>query len=501
MKDKPVNLRACFTGRCIRLVAMAALFGAAAAGQFIYTPFDAPGASTVGLGTLPGAINNNGDIAGVVADSSGNISGFIRSASGVFTVFALPEACNESNCGARINGLNDLGQLVGYVGDSSGSILNFLRDQNGNYTSLPGPPDGSPWMVTGLTNGGESLATVYTPSSITGVGYLLSAAGVFTVLPLPAGLMQPYFVAINNDGEFAGGGIIERTSRNLAFGLNVASGEFTYFGYDLPLQNGSSDFGTSAWALNDGGQLIGQSDVNTSFIRSADGSEGLFFQPALPDTGSNQPGGINLTGIIAGVFPESTAPGYQGRGYIGVPSSAGGTSSGAAPPSISLMSLVQGPPAQAVFPVVDPVSGLVDVQTQESNAELTVSTFANAQTTPVTVTATKIDQSQVTDITMTAANTVGLTTTSGPALVTVYGDGGPVAGTLSGIPASEHVLTVTNGDPGLAKLTAEINGKKVVIPLVSGDTWTANLEPWMTLPSNNVRFAGDGPGALWPLWS
>ena len=95
------------------------------------------------------------------------------------------------------------------------------------------------------------------------------------------------------------------------------------------------------------------------------------------------------------------------------------------------------------------------------------------QTSPVTVTATKIDETQQASIEITAEDTVGLMTTFDPAFVTVYRQGGPEASTLSDIPAAEHLLTVTNGTPGLGKLDIRVNARTIALPLKDGETRTS----------------------------
>lgn len=75
----------------------------------------------------------------------------------------------------------------------------------------------------------------------------------------------------------------------------------------------------------------------------------------------------------------------------------------------------------------------------------------------------------------------GSVTDHDPAAVTVYRAIGP----LSDIPASEHVLTITNGDPGL-------NGRTIVVPFKPNEKRTINLKAWMTLGSNTIDFLGEG---------
>jgi hypothetical protein len=476
-----IRFRTSFPRIC--LVVLPSIVANGAFAQFIYTPFDAPGASPTGQGTFPGAINNNGEIAGVFLDSAADTQGFFQSADGTFTVFSLPQACDgNDNCSARITGLNDLGEMVGFITSSYGVQLDFLRDQMGNYSTLSGPPGVPLGTVQGLTNAGETIEQPFNPG---GLSFLRTATGTFTQLAIPPGFTQAAFEAINNEGLVAGWGIGDGNTfpaHPIGFTLNLTSSQFTYFDY-AP----QSNFGTFVFGLNDSGAVLGQINLDSgqSFVRSPDGSTVQYFVPAVTND-ANQPIGINQQGIIVGEFQAITF-GYPSRGYIGVPTT------DTTPPSISLLGVAPGPPAQASFSVVDPIAGLFSVQTQETNATVTVAPFNPGQTTPVTVTATKIDQSEPATIAIAAEDTAGLVTDFDPAFATVYGEGGPQASPLSDIPPGEHVLTVTNGKPGLVKLYIQVNARSLVVDLTAGETRTLNLRAWMTLKSNTVGFSGDGP--------
>lgn len=63
---------------------------------------------------------------------------------------------------------------------------------------------------------------------------------------------------------------------------------------------------------------------------------------------------------------------------------------------------------------------------------------------------------------------------------------------LSDVQGSEHVLTVTNGNPGLDRLRILVNQNTVVLPLKNGETRTLNLKAWMAPASNSIGFTGDG---------
>ncbi len=71
--------------------------------------------------TLPGDINNLGDIAGTVNNGFTNTAGFFRRADGVTVTFNPPGAVE-----VEVFGLNDLGQVVGEYADAGGSRHGFI---------------------------------------------------------------------------------------------------------------------------------------------------------------------------------------------------------------------------------------------------------------------------------------------------------------------------------------------------------------------------------------
>jgi surface-anchored protein len=71
--------------------------------------------------TLPGDINNLGEIAGTVNNSFTNTAGFFRRANGDTVIFNSPGAVE-----VEVFGLNDLGQVVGEYADAGGNRHGFI---------------------------------------------------------------------------------------------------------------------------------------------------------------------------------------------------------------------------------------------------------------------------------------------------------------------------------------------------------------------------------------
>lgn len=467
----------CFSS--IRLATLISSFTLAALAQFTFTAFDA--SPTTGI-TTPGGINNNGDIAGTFEVGSFSM-GFIRDVTGNVTTFSLPQpaSCNVAGNHPCINGINDLGQVVGTVYDAADNAFNFIRDQQGNISSLSAPPGVPLWDIVGLNNAGESIAESYITCTLvtcTSQLFLRTAAGTFYPLPLPPGLGTSFnFAGLNNNGEAAGSGT-RSDGVQVGFVLDISSKQYTFF--ELP------DQVDIVGGINDKGVIIGQTSGRAkTFIRSSDGSSVDSFYPVLPNENEGDtPTGINQIGTIVGYFGSGFHNEVVRRGYLAAPSKA-------APPAISLLSVIAGPPQQAVFSVVDSTVGLFNIQTNETNSLVTISGFTPGQTTPVTVIATKVEQTQGATVEIIAENMVGDVNDFDPELITVYGTRGVKTEPLD-VPSSEYVLTVTNSDPGLEALDIQVNGRAYVLTLKANETRTLNLKAWMTLNSNTLSFAGEG---------
>ena len=96
------------------------LQGVIVEGTNFSTVFTVPGWAN----TLPGDINNLGDIAGTVYDADFSLessTGFFRRADGVTVTFRVPGADSM-----EVFGLNDLGQVVGEYEDAAGGVHGFI---------------------------------------------------------------------------------------------------------------------------------------------------------------------------------------------------------------------------------------------------------------------------------------------------------------------------------------------------------------------------------------
>ncbi|HEV2853327.1 MAG TPA: hypothetical protein VHC97_11035 [Thermoanaerobaculia bacterium] len=131
-------------------------------------------------------------------------------------------------------------------------------------------------------------------------------------------------------------------------------------------------------------------------------------------------------------------------------------------PACQVQSLDPGPPTRLNVTVRDVRSGLASVQVLESdNATVNIPSFERGTGEPLTVVATKIDQTRSSRVQLRVTDLAGNVTECDPVLTQeVRENGKPESSTYAGIPPEEHVVTVYNGDPGLRMLAIDVNGKK-----------------------------------------
>jgi hypothetical protein len=159
--------------------------------------------------------------------------------------------------------------------------------------------------------------------------------------------------------------------------------------------------------------------------------------------------------------------------------------------------VIAGPPTQLVVTVQDSDSGLASiVVTQSDNADTPVPPFTVGTTDPVTITATKIDQSRSAHVAMTVTDVAGNSITCDPVISLVQRSlGSDPQGTNTGIPQAENKVLVMNGAPGLRNLEAVVNGIRFkVTGLKDGENRTIDVSSAMRAGDDNViTVKGHGP--------
>lgn len=169
------------------------------------------------------------------------------------------------------------------------------------------------------------------------------------------------------------------------------------------------------------------------------------------------------------------------------------------PPSCPTV-VISGPPAQAVTTFQDTGSGLVSlVVTLSQNADTVVPPFIPGTTEPVTVTSTKIDQTQRARIEIRATDGAGNVAICDPIhLIVVRDSGKPVEEINTDVPRAEDKVTIRNGTPGLSNLDILVNGVRFkVTGLKSGEEKTVDISSAMHDGNNIVNLEGRGKKGSW----
>ncbi len=161
---------------------------------------------------------------------------------------------------------------------------------------------------------------------------------------------------------------------------------------------------------------------------------------------------------------------------------------GVSAPSCQLTNVVNGPPKQLIVNMQDAASGLQSIQVSaEVNTTVSIPSFTIGATTPVTVTATKVDQSQSSEVAFTVTNTAGQSTTCDPVDFTAQIENRMETHAFRSLSSSEHYVRIVNGKPGLRRIAFRVNG--TLLPeshLADGETAVLDIGPAMHEGQNNI---------------
>ena len=161
---------------------------------------------------------------------------------------------------------------------------------------------------------------------------------------------------------------------------------------------------------------------------------------------------------------------------------------GVSAPSCQLTSIVNGPPKQLIVTMQDAASGLQTIQVAaEVNTTVSIPSFTVGATTPVTVTATKVDQSQTSEVSFIVTNTAGKTTSCDPVDFTAQIENRMETHVFRSLSSSEHYVRIVNGKPGLRRIAFRVNG--TLLPeshLADGETAVLDIGSAMQEGPNNI---------------
>jgi hypothetical protein len=178
---------------------------------------------------------------------------------------------------------------------------------------------------------------------------------------------------------------------------------------------------------------------------------------------------------------------------------AGGSGGDTTPPICVLNAVRNGPPTQIDIKVQDGGSGIASiVVNQSNNADTPVPPFTVGTNDTMIITATKINQSQRSQVELTVTDVAGNSTVCDPILALLVREPGKdEVQTFNNVAGAEHVLTIYNGTPGLAHMELWVNGQKTKLKgLRDGETATFDLGSKMKAQGNTISVkVGGRPGS------
>jgi hypothetical protein len=198
------------------------------------------------------ALNNNGVVAGGIANSDGSVS-LAQWCNGVLTNLGVPPGIPSRDFNTpRVFGINDCGAVVGTIHTSDGELPSrwFIHDR-GCFTVLPlADPTDRGGAAIGINNRGEVVGYDHTAGNRL-VGWLWSN-GAYSRLPVSG--TSTAALAINSSGAIIGNRRL-RLIRRLLTGQLRRTGERGYV-----LSDGTTQYLTGfVYAINDRGEAAGGS--------------------------------------------------------------------------------------------------------------------------------------------------------------------------------------------------------------------------------------------------
>jgi hypothetical protein len=154
---------------------------------------------------------------------------------------------------------------------------------------------------------------------------------------------------------------------------------------------------------------------------------------------------------------------------------------GAALPVCQLTQVIAGPPKQLNITMQATGSGLQTIRLLESiNSTVKIPEFAPGTTRAVLVTATKLDQTESSDVGFLVTNVAGLSTSCDPVDFTLSLDGSTESHVFRRLPPAEHYVRIVDGAPGIKTMTLVVNGNKFPVNgLEDGETRVIDIESAM----------------------
>ena len=278
---------------------LALMLSSFASAQVMFTVIPVPGSSP----NSPIAINN----AGQVVVNTGNSSSY-----NVSVWSRLSGAQNIALIGTNSGGsaINNAGDVVGAADPShTGSLEAFLW-QAATGLQWPGSLDGNWSSANGINDAGAVVGMAYNPAGARHAFFWTSDAGTQDLTPSLTSLGGAIARGINSSDQVVGYYFPDGSRTTLGFTWTQSGG----------FQNlGSS--GTLAFALNNGGIVVGQTTVANGFRHAFSWTQsgGIQDLGALVGGSESSALGINSGGWVVGTSLTSAKSGFL-HGFLWTPS-------------------------------------------------------------------------------------------------------------------------------------------------------------------------------------
>ena len=280
--------------------------------------FDAPGAGTgFGQGTISGAINPSGVIAGTYLDASNIFHGFVRTPHGAITAFDPPGSASTLP-----QSINPAGAIAGFTQDNNGLFHGFARTPDGTFTVFDAPGAGT------IAGTGTFAFNINTEGAIAGWdldnqgvfhGFLRAPDGTIAVFDAPGagtssgtGTQTAGTDALNSEGTVTG----DYLDANFTWHGYVRAADGSFAEFDAPGAGTGNFTGTVADGINPAGSVAGGYVDNAFFshgyVRASDGTITEFDVPGVPGV-RTIPIGINQRGVIIGYYADAN---FVNHGFV-----------------------------------------------------------------------------------------------------------------------------------------------------------------------------------------
>ncbi len=446
--------------------------------------FNADGNLDVAMGfTYPAQIPFD-EVAIALGDGKGNL-GTAAAVTNAADVFALGDFNGDGNLDIAI-------APPGSAVAPTGSVNVLLGDGKGNFSA--GPLFMLPSIATALAagdfngDGKPDLAVKLgnSPGTPTMAILLGDGAGGFTTSSYPIVGNGPYTTQYLATGDFNGDGNLDVAvptfNSEASSTINVLLGDGT---------GNFSSVSSPTSPLQPSDLLVADfnGDGNLDVVLQGGEGNALASQVLLGDgKGHFTPAGPPLAAstLVTGDFNG------DGRLDFATPGSVLLQSTG---PLCSLTGIVAGPPKQLQVTMQDIGSGLNTIQLVSAvNATVDLPPFTPGTTSPVVVTATKVDQSGTSDVAFTVKDMAGNSITCDPVDFTAQIEGRSETHVFRDLSASEHYIRIVNGTPGLKSATFDVNGKSFPVTLSKGRTVNLDIGSAMQPgDANKIVMTAQGP--------